>query len=121
MPLRAEVRHLYNTAEYRRERREEIRHQGGPICRDCHRWVSHINLAHLNHDPQDRRPGDRVLLCASCHAKHDAKQRLAMTRRTQAAGRARVGWPQRSSGRPIRPARGRWGRARPIDLFEGAA
>ena len=85
MPLRADVRHLYNTAEYRRERREEIARQGGPVCSKCKQIHPRVNLAHLNHDPQDRTPGNRVLLCPRDHARNDARQRAAMTRRTRAA------------------------------------
>jgi hypothetical protein len=41
-----------------------------------------LNVAHLSHDPADRL---RVaVLCPSCHARHDTKQRIATTRRTRA-------------------------------------
>jgi hypothetical protein len=105
MPLRAEFRALYNTAAYRRERKAFIAAAGGPRCSRCRRLHPRVNLAHLTHDPLDRRPGARALLCPSCHARHDTPQRVAMTRRTRAkaAGQrwlteelARAPWPVRT-------------------------
>jgi hypothetical protein len=86
MPLRAEIRQHYGAA-HRRLRAELIR-QLGNHCLKCKKEHPHINLAHLTHDPTDR---NRVtLLCPSCHAKFDAKQRHAMTRRTWARKRGQL-------------------------------
>lgn len=41
-----------------------------------------INAAHTDHNPANRK--SVVLLCPSCHARHDAKHRLAIMRRSQA-------------------------------------
>ncbi len=82
MPLRPEVRALYNTAAYRRERREFIKAAGGPYCSLCGKYDPRVNLAHLSHNPRDK--WNRGLLCFPCHAKNDKHQRHAMTRRTLA-------------------------------------
>jgi hypothetical protein len=78
--LRLAVRSWYG-AKHKRLRSELIARLGR-ICQKCHQEHLRINLAHLSHDPSD---ADHVtLLCPSCHAKHDARQRHAMTRRTLA-------------------------------------
>ena len=41
-----------------------------------------------SHDPADW--SSVAVLCPSCHSKHDARQRLAMTRRTRAKRRGRL-------------------------------
>jgi len=79
--LRPEVRKYYATAQYRRERREFIK-QHGEVCTVCHRYHPRLNLAHLSHDPLDKR--NRALLCPRDHALNDKNQRIAMTRRTLA-------------------------------------
>jgi hypothetical protein len=120
MPLRAEVRKFYNTAEYRRERKEEIKRQGGPFCKFCGVWHTRVNLAHLNHDPQDRTPGNRVLLCPSCHSKNDTPQRISMTRRTLAA-RAGQEWLSAELEWAPFPPRTWPDELRQQDLFEEAS
>jgi hypothetical protein len=47
-----------------------------------------LNVAHLSHDPADRK--QVADLCPSCHARHDAKQRIATTRRTRAKQRGQL-------------------------------
>jgi hypothetical protein len=47
-----------------------------------------LNVAHLSHDPADRK---RIaVLCPSCHARNDTKQRVAATRRTRARRRGQL-------------------------------
>lgn len=78
MPIRAEIRHLYGPAH--RRLRAELIALLGPNCQKCKSAHSRINLAHLTHDPTNMKLV--TLLCPSCHAKYDARQRHAMTRRT---------------------------------------
>jgi hypothetical protein len=113
MPLRREVRKLYNTAAYRRERREVIAREGA-WCKRCGRPHPRLNLAHLSHDPQDR--AHRELLCPSCHSKNDTAQRIAMTRRAKAqkSGQQWISAEVRLAPYPLRtwPAR-----VRQMELF----
>ena len=81
MPLRAECRRYYSSS-WRRARPARLA-AAGQRCQKCQRRHPHLNIAHLSHDPTSRL--DLAVLCPSCHAKNDARQRLAMTRRTRAA------------------------------------
>ena len=60
----------------------------GPICQKCKREHPRINLARLTHDATDVE--SVTLFCPSCHAKYDARQRHAMTRRTLARRRGQL-------------------------------
>lgn len=83
MPIRPEHRQFYGKA-HRAFRLALIEKAGGEICSKCGiELAAGINLAHLDHDPQSER--NRVLLCPSCHAAHDAKHCLAIQRRRRAA------------------------------------
>jgi hypothetical protein len=84
--LRPEMRRWYG-AKHRRLRSELIERLG-PICQNCKREHPKINLAHLTHDVTD--VDSVTLLCPRCHAKHDARQRHAMTRRTLARRRGQL-------------------------------
>ena len=86
MPIRAEFRHYYNTG-WRRLRLERLA-AAGYRCANCRRWHPLLNLAHLSHDPTSRM--ELEVLCPSCHAKNDTRQRVAMTRRTRAARRGQL-------------------------------
>jgi hypothetical protein len=86
MPLRREIRRFYGAAH--RRLRSELIAQLGPACQKCKREHPRINLAHLTHDPTNMHIV--TLLCPSCHAKYDAKQRHAMTRRTFARRRGQL-------------------------------
>lgn len=84
--LRPEIRRWYGVKH--RHLRSELIALLGPICQKCKREHPRINLAHLAHDVTDV---ERVtLLCPSCHAKYDARQRHAMTRRTLARRRGQL-------------------------------
>jgi hypothetical protein len=79
MPLRKETRALYGAA-WRRFRQVLI---GifGDVCSVCGIELAEgINAAHQHHDPRDW--SQVTLMCPACHARHDAAQRYAMTRRT---------------------------------------
>jgi hypothetical protein len=54
----------------------------------CKREHPRINLAHLTHDVTDVE--SVTVLCPTCHAKYDAGQRYAMTRRTLARRRGQL-------------------------------
>src|ERR1035441_4135084 len=84
--LRPEIRRWYG-AKHRR-RRSELIALLGPICQKCKREHPRINFAHLTHDATDVE--SVTLFCPSCHAKYDARQRHAMTRRTLARRRGQL-------------------------------
>ena len=86
MPIRAEFRKFYRS-EWRRFRLALLE-AAGNVCQTCGRPHRMLNVAHLSHDPADRK---RVaVLCPSCHARHDTKQRFATTRRTRARRRGQL-------------------------------
>jgi hypothetical protein len=83
MPIRPEHRHFYGP-EFQRFRLELIEKAGGQICRKCGIELGQrINAAHQDHDP--RNFASIVLWCPSCHARHDAKHRVAIMRRRKAS------------------------------------
>jgi len=86
MPIRAEIRHLYGAAH--RRLRAELIALLGDACQKCKRPHSRLNLAHLTHDPTNMKLV--TIFCPSCHAKYDARQRHAMTRRTIAKRRGQL-------------------------------
>jgi RNase P subunit RPR2 len=82
MPLRKKLRKYYRRS-WRNFRLELIEKAGGQICSKCGAVLERgINGAHTDHDPRHRR--SVVLMCPSCHAKHDAPHRIAIQRRTKA-------------------------------------
>ena len=86
MPIRAEFRKYYD-AGWRKLRREAVE-AVGTVCQRCGKPHRLLNVAHLSHDPADRR--FLAVLCPSCHARNDTPQRLAMTRRTRADRRGQL-------------------------------
>jgi hypothetical protein len=81
LPLRREVRKFYDKAW--RDYRQVLMSINGTACSVCLCDVPrYLNFAHLTHDP--RNNALVAGMCASCHAIHDTKQRIAMTRRTRA-------------------------------------
>jgi hypothetical protein len=87
MPIRPELRHFYQGPHWQQQRRAAIARAGGKceICGIPHRM---LNGAHPSHDP---RSGRIAAWCPSCHARHDAPHRIAVTRRRQAK-RAGQSW-----------------------------
>lgn len=80
MPIRPELRHLYGAAH--RADRAALIAEHGPHCQKCGaETLMYLNLAHVTHDPLSEK---RALWCPSCHARNDARHRLAMMRRTHA-------------------------------------
>jgi hypothetical protein len=80
LPIRRELRGFYG-AEWRtyRSRLIELR---GATCKHCGRDVPKwLNLAHETHNP---RTSSTILLCATCHQRHDVRHRIAVTRRNHA-------------------------------------
>jgi len=84
--LRPEIRFLYGAAH--RKLRAELIAIHGRTCTKCKRYHARVNLAHLTHDATNKTLV--TLLCPSCHAKYDARQRHAMTRRTRAERRGQL-------------------------------
>jgi 5-methylcytosine-specific restriction endonuclease McrA len=80
MPIRRELRRFYG-AEWRAYRATLIALAGGK-CLECGRPHAMLNGAHMTHDPRDMALV--MVLCPSCHAKHDAPHRVAMMRRNRA-------------------------------------
>ena len=76
-----------------------------------------LNVAHLSHDPA--RQGELGVLCPSCHAKHDAKQRYAVTRRTPSRRRGQGWLSEELEFAPV-PARLLPLHLRQIGLFDAA-
>jgi len=82
MPIRRAHRKYYRRA-WQRFRLELIEQAGGEICSRCGIELAQgINGAHQDHDPRNKK--SVVLMCPSCHARHDAKHRLAIMRRSRA-------------------------------------
>jgi hypothetical protein len=83
VPIRAEHRQFYRSKAWRTFRLELIEAAGGEICSKCGIELAQgINGAHQDHDP--RNPGSVPLMCPSCHARHDARHRIAIQRRNEA-------------------------------------
>lgn len=81
MSLRPELRPFYG-AQHRAYRAKLIELLGAR-CMNCGRVCErYLNLAHTQHDPKS--PELVALWCPSCHARHDAPHRCAVTRRTRA-------------------------------------
>ena len=87
MPIRPEYRKYYDV-RWRKFRLTALE-AAGNVCQRCGMAHRLLNVAHLSHDPADRR-WLAVLLCPSCHAKNDTPQRLAMTRRNRAKRRGQL-------------------------------
>lgn len=81
MPIRPELRHLYGPT-WRRKRKIALENRRASGCEHCGRLHRMLNWAHMSGDP--RIPGRMGWLCPSCHAKHDSRQRILVTRRTRA-------------------------------------
>lgn len=80
MPIRKELLIFYGR-EWRAYRRALIARRGS-TCTACQRAVErYLNLAHETHDPAT---SSVALMCPACHARHDAKHRLAVWRRNRA-------------------------------------
>ena len=86
MPIRPDYRKYYD-ARWRKFRLAVLE-AAGHRCQRCGRPHRLLNVAHLSHDPADRR--SLAVLCPSCHARNDTPQRLAMTRRTRAQRRRQL-------------------------------
>jgi len=80
MPIRPDCRKYYD-ARWRKFRLAMIE-AAGNVCERCGKNHRMLNVAHLSHDPADRR--FIAVLCPSCHSKNDTAQRIAMTRRSRA-------------------------------------
>jgi hypothetical protein len=80
MPIRAEYRAFYGR-DWRAYRAAIIALRGAR-CTACRREVErYLQLTHTTHDPIT---SSTRLLCAACHARHDAPHRLAIWRRNRA-------------------------------------
>jgi len=80
MPIRPELRKYYGS-DWKRYRLTLLK-LAGHKCARCGNQHTHLNGAHIHHDPRD---GQLIaILCPACHARHDTPQRVAMTRRTRA-------------------------------------
>ncbi len=113
MPIRPEYRKFYD-ARWRRFRLTVIEAAGGK-CQACGREHRMLNVAHLAHDPA--RQGELGVLCPSCHAKHDARQRFAVTRRTWSKRRKQL-WLSEEIELAAVPTRLLPLRLRQISLFD---
>jgi hypothetical protein len=80
MPIRLECRKYYDSRW--RKFRLAMLEAAGNVCQRCGKAHRLLNVAHLSHDPADRR--SLAVLCPSCHSKNDTPQRIAMTRRSKA-------------------------------------
>ena len=76
MPIRPEIRRFYNARW--RKLRLALLEAAGHRCQYCGRPHRLLNVAHLSHDPADRR--FLAVLCPRCHSRNDTPQRIAMTR-----------------------------------------
>lgn len=82
MPLNPAHRRYYGR-EWRALKLELIKQAGGHICSRCGIELSQgINGAHQDHDP--RNPASVALMCPACHARNDARHRIAIMRRRKA-------------------------------------
>ena len=86
MPIRPEYRKYYD-ARWRKFRLTVLE-AAGNVCQRCGKPHRLLNVAHLSHDPADRNM--LIVLCPSCHARNDTRQRIAMTRRSRARTRGQM-------------------------------
>ncbi|HLK62677.1 MAG TPA: hypothetical protein VKU19_04530 [Bryobacteraceae bacterium] len=86
MPIRFDNRKYYD-ARWRKFRLAMLDSVGN-VCERCKKPHRLLNVAHLNHDPADKR--FLAVLCPSCHSRNDTGQRIAMTRRTWAQRRGQL-------------------------------
>src|SRR5579862_4668308 len=86
MPISGDYRKYYDARW--RKLRLALLEAAGNKCQRCDKPHRLLNVAHLSHDPADRR--FLAVLCPSCHAKNDTPQRIAMTRRTRAHRRGQM-------------------------------
>jgi hypothetical protein len=86
MPIRAEIRHLYGAAH--RRLRAELIALLGDACQKVQASALAAQSRALDARPHEYEAG--TILCPSCHAKYDARQRHAMTRRTIAKRRGQL-------------------------------
>jgi len=86
MAIRPEYRKYYD-ARWRKFRLAALA-AAGNVCERCGKPHRLLNVAHLSHDPADRR--SIAVLCPSCHSKNDTPQRVAMTRRNRAKKRGQM-------------------------------
>ena len=112
MPIRADNRKYYD-ARWRKFRLAVIE-AAGNVCERCGKGHRLLNVAHLSHDPQDRR--FLAVLCPSCHSRNDTPQRIAMTRRTRALKRGQM-WLNDEIRLAPYPVRTWPMRLRQLDLF----
>lgn len=84
VPIRPEFRHFYGR-EWREEIRPRILARAGNKCERCGaankaivrkrdgvNWTEiQLGVAHLNHDPSDRRDENLAALCRGCHLNYD--------------------------------------------------
>lgn len=81
MPIRAEHRQYYGPVW--RAYRLQLIEARGEACEKCKIVLAAgINGAHEDHDP--RNDASVHLWCPSCHARHDARHRIAIMRRRRA-------------------------------------
>ncbi|MGA2132599.1 MAG: hypothetical protein ABSH50_09925 [Bryobacteraceae bacterium] len=112
MPIRAEYRKYYDARW--RKLRQAMLEAAGHVCQMCHRPHRLLNVAHLSSDPADRTA--LTVLCPSCHSRHNAAQRLAMSRRTRARKRGQLWLTSELEVAPM-PVRLWPMRLRQMDLF----
>jgi hypothetical protein len=86
MPIRPDNRKFYD-ARWKKFRIAALE-AAGHVCQRCGKPHRLLNVAHLSHDPADRKA--IAVLCPSCHSKNDTPQRIAMTRRTRAQNRGQL-------------------------------
>ena len=112
MPIRADYRKYYD-ARWRKFRLAMLE-AAGNVCERCGKPHRLLNVAHLSHDPADRRM--IAVLCPSCHSRNDTAQRVAMTRRTLAQKRGQLWLTDEMRLAPI-PLRLWPPETRQLDLF----
>jgi len=112
MPIRPEFQKYYD-ARWRKLRLAALE-AAGNVCQRCGKPHRLLNLAHLSHDPADRRM--LAVLCPSCHSKNDTPQRIAMTRRTRAQKRGQLWLSEELQLAPF-PLRTWPARLRQMELF----
>jgi len=112
MPIRGDNRKYYDS-RWRRFRLAVLE-AAGNVCQRCGKPHRLLNVAHLSHDPADRK--SLAVLCPSCHARNDTPQRIAMTRRTRAQKRGQLWLTEEIRLSPF-PVRTWPTRLRQMDLF----
>lgn len=99
MPIRPEHRHYYTGKKWKKAR-ERVLRRANNSCEQCgvlngqmymrfRKGVNHearvvLTVAHLDHNPPNRRMSNLKALCQRCHLKYDEKHH-AETRRINAA------------------------------------